>query len=117
MKFYRETTVDWSSPTPNHTYLLNNTRDKMYGYIKLGTEEAVVFKKPYRFDARRRTFREVTELGEIDTDQVRGQQWEFAGSKGNKYIVQKLDNVLKCTCPGFTYRGECKHVKQIEEQV
>ena len=89
----------------------------MYGYIKRGTEEAVTFKKPYRFDARRRTFQEVKELGEIEIDQVRSEKWEFTGSKGDKYIVQKMDNMLKCTCPGFTFRGDCKHVKQIEETV
>lgn len=117
MKFFRETTTDWTSPTPNHVYLLNNTRDKMYGYIKSGTEEVTVVKKPYRFDARRRTFQEVTELGEIDADQVRSQKWEFIGSKGDTYVVQKIDDMLQCTCPGFTFRGECKHVKSVEEKV
>ena len=113
MKFFRETTQDWESPTPNHVYLLNNTRDKMYGYIKAGTEEVTVMKSAYRFDARRRTFVEVPELGEIDLDQVKGETWEFVGSKGDKYVVQKIDNVLQCTCPGYKYRGECKHVKEI----
>jgi len=113
MKFFRETTADWASPTPNHVYLLNNTKDKMYGYIKAGTDEVTVVKKAYRFDARRRTFAEVKELGEIDLDTVKGETWNFTGSKGDTYIVQKIDNMLKCSCPGFTYRGDCKHVKEI----
>jgi hypothetical protein len=85
----------------------------MYGYIKAGTEEVTVMKSSYRFDARRRTFREVPELGEIDLDQVKSEKWEFVGSKGDTYIVERTDNMLKCSCPGFTYRGDCKHVKEI----
>jgi hypothetical protein len=113
MKFYKETTKDWAAPTPNHVYLLSTDKSKMYGYIKAGTEEVTVVKKAYPFDARRRTFVEVPELGEIDLDQVKGERWEFVGSKGDKYVVQKIDNVLQCTCPGYKYRGECKHVKEI----
>jgi hypothetical protein len=116
MKFFQETTTDWASPTPNHVYLLTTDKSKMYGYIKKGTEDVTVFKKPYRFDARRRTFQEVRELGEIDLDEVKSEKWEFTGSKGDTYVVQKIDNMLKCSCPGFTFRGECKHVKSVEEQ-
>jgi hypothetical protein len=85
----------------------------MYGYIKTGTEEVTVMKKAYPFDQRRRSFQEVKELGEIDLDEVKSEKWEFVGSKGDIYIVQKIDNMLKCSCPGFTYRGDCKHVKEI----
>jgi hypothetical protein len=116
MKFYKETTADWSAPTPNHIYLLSTDKSKAFGYIKAGTEEVMVFKKSYNFDSRRRTFVEVKELGEIDLDEVKSEKWEFAGSKGNTYVVQKTDNILKCTCPGFTFRGDCKHVKEVEAQ-
>jgi len=113
MKFFKETTRDWASPTPNHIYLLTTDKSKMYGYLKTGTEEVTVFRKPYNFDARRRTFVEVPELGEIDLGEVKSEKWEFTGSKGDTYVVQKIDNMLKCSCPGFTYRGDCKHVKEI----
>jgi hypothetical protein len=115
MKFYQETT-SWDSNVPNHIYLLSTDKSRMFGYIKHSDKENVVFKKPYRFDARGRTFQEVKELGEIDLDQVKSKQWEFVGSKGDTYVVQKIEDVLKCTCPGFTYRGDCKHVKSVEEQ-
>ena len=111
MKFYQETTV-WA--TPNHIYLLSTDKSKAYGYIKRGTEEAVTFKKPYPFDQRGRKFVEVKELGEIDLDVVRGETWEFTGSKNNTYVVQKMDGMLKCSCPGYTFRGNCKHVKEVE---
>ena len=115
MKFYREITV-WDGNVPNHVYLLSTDKSRLFGYMKAGTTETTVFKKPYRFDARRRTFREMPELGEIDLDQVKSQRWEFTGSKGNTYVVQKTDDVLQCTCPGFTYRGDCKHVKEVSSQ-
>lgn len=113
MKFFRETTA-WA--VPNHVYLLSTDKSKMYGYIRRGTDRAETFKKPYRFDSRGRTFVEVRELGEIDLDLVKSESWEFVGSKGNKYIVQKLDGVYNCSCPGFMFRSECKHVKSIEEK-
>jgi hypothetical protein len=118
MRFYRETTA-WDGNVPNHIYLLSTDKSKMFGYMKAGTQETAVFKKPYRFDARYRTFQEVLELGEIDMDnlsQPAVQNWEFIGSKGDKYIVQKIDNMLQCSCPGFTYRGDCKHVKEVGSQ-
>jgi predicted nucleic acid-binding Zn finger protein len=37
---------------------------------------------------------------------------EVLGSKGAKYIVNLDDNT--CTCPGYTYRGDCKHIKELE---
>jgi hypothetical protein len=115
MKFYQETTV-WDSNVPNHIYLLSTDKSKMFGYIKRGTEDAVTFKKPYRFDVRGRKFQEIRELGEIDLDQVKVEKWQFTGSKGDVYMVQRLDGVLSCSCPGYTYRGECKHVKQVESK-
>ena len=113
MKFYRETT-QWA--TPNHTYLLSTDKSKMYGYIRRGTDVAETFKKPYRFDARGRSFVEVRELGEIEIE-AQWQSWKVDGSNGNSYIVQKIDNVYNCTCSGFKFKGKCKHIKQIEETV
>lgn len=114
MKFYRETTA-WEVPTPNHTYLLSDGKDKLYGYITAGTKTNTVFKKFIRFDARGRTFVEVKELGEISLEEaVALERWEVKGSKGDTYIVTREEGVLQCTCSGFKFRGECKHVKEIE---
>jgi uncharacterized Zn finger protein len=74
----------------------------------------MVFKKPYGFDPRGRKFVEVKELGEIDLDEVKSERWEFTGSKGDRYIVQRLDGELRCSCPGYTFRGDCKHVKEVK---
>lgn len=83
----------------------------MYGYIRRGGDTAETFKKPYRFDARRRSFVEVPELGEIDLDEVKSETWKFTGSKGNEYVVQKIDGQLSCSCPGYQFRGDCKHLQ------
>jgi len=56
MKTLVETTV-WGDNTPNHTYFSEN--DRCVGYIKAGTSEKIMFKKPMRFDKRRRTFKEI----------------------------------------------------------
>jgi hypothetical protein len=108
MKFYKETT-NWA--VPNHTYLLSTDKSRMYGYIKRGSDDAITFKKPYRFDARGRQFVEVKELGEIDLDLVKAETWKFTGSKGNEYVVQKIDGQLSCSCPGYRFRGDCKHLQ------
>ena len=114
MKFYRETTA-WADSTPNHTYLLSDGKEKMYGYIKASSQETMVFKKFIRFDARGRTFVEVKELGEIDLDDVQApERWQVVGSRGDVYVVQKIDGVLQCTCSGFQFRGQCRHIKEIE---
>lgn len=113
MRFYQETTA-WQVPTPNHIYLLTTDKSKLYGYIKSSTKENVVFKKPIRFDTRGRTFVEVKELGEIDLhDLAPAERWEVQGSKGNTYIVERVDGVLQCSCPGFGFRGHCRHVEEI----
>jgi hypothetical protein len=114
MKFYRETTV-WADTTPNHTYLLSDGKDKLYGYITANSKTNTVFKKFIRFDARGRTFVEVKELGEINLeDALAEERWEVKGSKGDTHVVQKIEGVLQCSCSGFKFRGHCRHVKEIE---
>lgn len=56
MKWFQETT-EWDTPTPNHLYVLNDDKSKMYAYIKSSNNEHKVFKKPINFDPRRRTFK------------------------------------------------------------
>ncbi len=35
------------------------------------------------------------------------------GSKGNTYTVVKDAGRITCTCPGFTFRGNCKHTLEL----
>lgn len=59
MKVLQETTV-WEDRTPNHTYFLEG--DRCVGYIPAGTDNPIMFRKPMRFDKRRRTFSEIKGL-------------------------------------------------------
>lgn len=114
MKLYRETT-DWT--TPNHTYLLTDNKQYMHGYIKLGAADVFVFKQPIRFDTRGRTFQFVSTYNQ-DAAESSAAVIEVQGSKGDKYYV-KLDDTAaaECSCTGFKYRGECKHLAIARESL
>jgi hypothetical protein len=47
---------------------------------------------------------------EISTDV---KTWEVAGSKGNKYVVTRNSQGWSCTCTGFQFRKQCKHVSEL----
>ena len=62
MKALQETTKwDCEVNIPNHIYFLE--KDRCVGYIKAGTGERIMFKKPMRFDKRYRTFKELKDFG------------------------------------------------------
>jgi len=48
---------------------------------------------------------------------IKTEEFEVTGSTGNKYIVTKRGNELKCDCPAGKFRGSCKHSKQIKERL
>lgn len=58
MRIFRETTK-WPDSTVNHIYLLTDSKSQMLGYIRQGTKEVKMFKKPIGIDLRGRTFVEV----------------------------------------------------------
>lgn len=103
MQAYKEIT-DWT--TPNHTYLLDG--NNLVAYIQEGETEPFYFKNPIKgFDRSRRKFIELTDNPfEV---KVKSSLREVKGSKGNSYFVN--DDEKTCTCPGFTFRGKCKHVE------
>ena len=43
--------------------------------------------------------------------------WTVAGSRGSVYTVRMEHKKLTCSCPGFQFRGQCRHIEQIREQV
>lgn len=113
MEAVKETTV-WEDGNTNinHTYLLDG--DKMVAYIRQGTAEPFWFKNPIRIDKRGRKFERINDdifnisMNVFTPSNVK----EVQGSKGQTYIVN-LDEG-SCTCPGYTFRGTCKHVKETE---
>ena len=41
-------------------------------------------------------------------------QWTVKGSKGNEYLVIRQKGKFQCSCLGFTYRGSCKHISDLQ---
>jgi hypothetical protein len=109
MLAYKEVTV-WEDAKSaiNHTYLLDG--DKMLAYIRYGSTEPFWFKNPIKIDKRGRKFEKVDDiLFNLSMNVLTpSSTQEVQGSKGQTYIVN-LDEKT-CTCPGFTFRGKCKHV-------
>lgn len=85
----------------NGVYLTNDSGDKMYAFAKHGSTELKYFKSPISIDLKYRKF---IDLYRFDTEEDLGRK--VIGSKGDVYYVKDG----KCTCTGFKYRGECKHV-------
>ena len=112
MEAVRETTV-WTGvdyQAPNHDYLLDG--DTVVAYRPWGTGEIRVLKGKLKIDRRGRKFEKLdpnpfADLGKKKEPVV----IEVQGSKGKSYFVNPEEQT--CTCPGFTFRGRCKHVEAL----
>lgn len=108
MQALKETT-DWGNHNaPNHTYLLDGSN--LVAYIKQGEKTPFYFKNPIKgFDKRGRKFAEVKPdpfKTKVQTNTIAVQ-----GSKGQTYYVDP--DAKTCTCPGFAFRGHCKHLENV----
>jgi hypothetical protein len=111
MKIIEEIT-DWDTEyaVPNHVYVVNDSKDKMFAYVAVGSVCVKEFNKPIKFSVSRRKFKEVANTwGYTVDEQPAGRTWTVAGSKGAEYTVTELDGAKTCNCPGFRFRGACKH--------
>ena len=48
----------------------------------------------------------------------RRSEYRISGGIGKSFIYlvpEKQRGHLQCTCPGFEYRGECKHVREVRK--
>lgn len=101
----KEITVWADGTTANHTYLLDG--DNMVAYIKKGSKDPFYFKRPIKgFSRSGRKFEELKK--NPFKVEVKSNLKEVIGSKGEKYFVD--EEAKTCTCPGFSFRGKCKHV-------
>ena len=114
MKVLKEITewkVDYRQP--NHTYLVNG--DKLVAYKRYHEGDPIPSHGP-GFDRRYRKFKELpfnpTEWG-VDEEQKTTVTVE--GSKGNTYEVDV--EAETCECPGFTFRGNCKHIEMAKSRL
>ena len=89
--------TDWGEyPVANGIYHVN-------GAGQLVQHNDTVFKNPLKgFSKSRRKFVKIGERAEDLPANVRTVQ----GSNGKTYYIEDG----KCTCPGFTFRGNCKHI-------
>jgi hypothetical protein len=98
-----ETTVWNDSNNANHTYLLDGTK-------KVGSTTPFYFKNPITIDKRGRKFVTVTP-NPFKAVKEKSTIIKVSGSKGNVYSIDTEDKT--CTCPGFMYRGSCKHITEV----
>ena len=120
MKAFLEVT-EWSTEfdMPNHVYFLNDSKDKMFGYVQSKTGIVQTMSTPYRFKASGRRFREVENRWnfriEEEPEVAVGKEYRVPGSKGAIYTVTDDYGVWSCTCPASKWgKGECKHIVQLK---
>jgi len=107
MEALKEVTV-WSTTfQPNHTYLLDGS--KVLAYIR-NHKGPPIWGTPMRFDRRGRKFVKA-DLSLFDVKETKNNLVEVVGSTGGVYYVNTEEKT--CTCPGFTFRGRCKHVEKV----
>ena len=115
MKAFQEIT-EWS--WPNHVYFLSDSKDKMYGYVKASTGEIQEMTTPYKFKVSGRKFKEVNNTwGFFPREELVlvGRNWIVKGSKGEEYTVNEHLGTRTCTCPGFKFRGKCRHTDAAQQ--
>lgn len=116
MKWFAETTKFSGITAPNHVYLMDDAKNKMYAYSPFGSGKIQVFKNPIRIDLRGRKFVINDEQYRTDIKEAvpEGRSWKVAGSKGNEYTVTENRNKWSCTCSGFKFRSQCRHITDLQ---
>jgi len=93
---------------PAHTYLLDS--NNLVAYIKSGTTEPFYFKNPIKgFSKSGRKFAaaDQSQFKQPKKNQMSSQS--LAQKANNTPSIQKQKS---CTCPGWTYRGTCRHLAE-----
>ena len=99
--------TDWGKYKVNNGIYHVNSAGKLVAYQPNKKSEVdVVFVPRTEFSTSSRMFIIIGE-GEVELE---SHIIKVTGSKGNVYLVDTEKKT--CTCPGFTYRGHCKHVKE-----
>lgn len=110
MQAVREITAWADGSTCNHTYLLDG--DKMWAYIPVNGVLPRYFSKPIIISRSGRKFERLATSPFRHPDiQQPSTVITVQGSKGQTYSVDT--EAKTCTCSGYTFRGTCKHVKEL----
>jgi len=119
MRWFEEIT-EWNEDTPNHTYLMDEGRSKMFAYVQVGSRTPKVFSKPIAISVRGRKFKEVVNRwGYIHKEELvqTGETHRVPGSKGAVYTVTNDQGSWTCTCPASKWqKNECKHITALKAQ-
>jgi hypothetical protein len=123
MKYFQEVT-EWNCgyDVPNHIYYMNDAKTEAVGYIPAGKKRLIKFSKPMKLDTKGRKFVKLSKDAEPDSvyfekktePKPAANVITVEGSKGNKYFVSVSGTRYTCTCPGFSFRGKCKHVESVK---
>lgn len=92
----------------NHTYIVDNSKSKLLGYIPEGNGNRIMFNVPMNFSTSKRKF----EIIERIEDEPDASVTKFVSSSGNVYYIKNEDGYYSCSCIGFKYHGKCKHINQ-----
>ena len=113
MEAVRETTI-WTGVDyrqPNHDYLLDG--DRVVAYRPWGKGPVIVCSGKLKIDRRGRKFEKLKDNPFSTVQHSEREQpvvLAVQGSKGQTYYVNAAEGT--CTCPGFTFRGSCKHITE-----
>lgn len=98
--------TDWGKfKVNNGIYHINGAGSLVAYQVNVDAKLQVLKSPSKQFSKSRRKF---VKLGERP-EELASHVIEVKGSKGNVYYVDTEKNT--CTCPGFTFRGTCKHIK------
>jgi hypothetical protein len=111
MKAYREIDTYKDFDLPDSILYIKG--DLLYATKPQG-QPIRILTTPLKIDRRGRKFEELrgVEMPDLNS-QVEVK--EVKGSKGNTYYITMTDDPT-CSCPGYTFRGNCKHIKELDAQ-
>jgi hypothetical protein len=113
MKWFVETT-QYADNIANGMYLLDDAKSKMYAFRPAGGE-IKTFRNPIRIDTRGRKFvvNPVQFKTKLKEPEPEGRYWIVKGSKGDEYRVTENRGEWSCSCSGFKFRGQCRHITEL----
>lgn len=116
----KEITADWQVEfrPPNHTYLMSDNMEKIYGYFKWHkANDFVLLRTPLKFDTRYRRFKVLQRGYNFAGEKNSNKTWLVNGSKGHQYHVEETENGMTCSCVGYKYHGKCKHIDEVTHEL
>lgn len=105
----REVTVWDAEIQPNHDYLLEG--DRVLAYRPWHGENIVWLSGTLKLDRRGRKFQPLDDSVFGPRQESESSVVKVPGSKGNVYLVDT--EAKTCTCPGFQFRSNCRHLKEV----